>query len=403
MRILFVSGWYPYPPDNGARIRILSLLKELGKYHSIHLVSFHEASFPIDGSRIDPLLEWCSTVDVVPRPTFNRRPDLVVKSLLSRKPPWIVNRYNPAMTHKVEGRIASENPDLLVISQVQNFPLLENTTFDVPVVLEQFEVGTIWNREERASGYQKITRAMTREIWSHYLSGHLSSLDGITVPSDGEEGILFDLLARGNSSNKRVVLIPNGVADEYTRLPPAEKESATMIYQGSLKFAANLDAMEFFLSEIMPLIESRSPDIVLRITGRNDDVDLSKFENHPNVDLTGYIDDVTGAVSSASVCVIPLRYGSGTRIKAIESMALGTPVVSTSKGVEGLGAKDGVHVLVADEPVKFADHVIRLLEDADLGRQLAKNARQLVQSKYTWSKLGKQFSDFCESFHLSEC
>jgi glycosyltransferase involved in cell wall biosynthesis len=107
-------------------------------------------------------------------------------------------------------------------------------------------------------------------------------------------------------------------------------------------------------------------------------------------------------VSASNVCVIPLRYGSGTRIKALESMALGTPIVSTTKGVEGIDVEDGVHVLIADEPELFASHVIRLLTDTDLARVLAKNARRLMLDKYTWSKVGKRFSDFCESFHPSK-
>ncbi|MGB3715264.1 MAG: glycosyltransferase family 4 protein [Candidatus Promineifilaceae bacterium] len=306
------------------------------------------------------------------------------------------------MTRIVEDRLATENPDIIVISQVQNFPLLEDVTFKEPVILEQFEVGTIWNRVVRPRGYQKITRAMTRSIWSHYLSERLGDIDGISVPSERERDILLGLLSRGDHTGKCVALIPNGIDAEYTVGPSVMKDPATLVYQGSLKFAANLDAMEFFLSEIMPLIQQHSPHIVLRITGRFDGVDLSRIRGNASVELTGYISDVSDTVSAATVCVIPLRFGSGTRIKALESMALGTPVVSTAKGVEGIDVEDGVHLLIADEPDLFASHVIRLLVDADLGRELAKKARQLVLEKYTWSQLGKQFSDFCESFSLSK-
>jgi glycosyltransferase involved in cell wall biosynthesis len=306
------------------------------------------------------------------------------------------------MTRTVESRLANDKPDVVVISQVQNFPLLEDVAFKEPVILDQFEVGTIWNRADSARGYQKLTRALTRSIWSHYLSEHLSAIDGITVPSESERDILIGLLSESDHSNQRVVLIPNGIDEEYFTYPSVKNVAPTLIYQGSLKFAANLDAMEFFLSEIMPLIQESVPNIILRITGRYDGVDLSRIKCHSSVELTGYLDDVSGAVSAANVCIIPLRYGSGTRIKALESMALGTPVVSTTKGIEGIDVVDGVHVSIADEPELFAKQVICLLADADHGEELAMNARRLVLEKYNWTQLGKKFSDFCVSVYQRE-
>jgi glycosyltransferase involved in cell wall biosynthesis len=231
---------------------------------------------------------------------------------------------------------------------------------------------------------------------------HLSAIDGITVPSESEKDILLGLLRKSDHSNQRVALIPNGIDEEYFTYPSVKNETPTLIYQGSLKFAANLDAMEFFLSEIMPLIQQFAPGVELHITGSYDGVDLTRIQCHSSVELTGYLDEVTGAVSAASVCIIPLRFGSGTRLKALESMALGTPVVSTTKGIEGIDVVDGVHVSIADEPELFARRVIRLLADTDHGEELATNARQLVQEKYNWTLLGKKFSDFCESVYRRE-
>ena len=110
-----------------------------------------------------------------------------------------------------------------------------------------------------------------------------------------------------------------------------------------------------------------------------------------NVTLTGYVDDVRPLVARAWCSVVPLRIGGGTRLKILEAMALGTPVVATSKGAEGLDVRDGEHLLIADEPAAFAEQVVRLLRDADLRAALAANSRRLVAERYDWAIVMPKF------------
>ncbi|MCC6956043.1 MAG: glycosyltransferase, partial [Anaerolineales bacterium] len=121
-------------------------------------------------------------------------------------------------------------------------------------------------------------------------------------------------------------------------------------------------------------------------------VDLSELTADGRVQFTGYLDDIRPVVAQSWACVVPLRIGGGTRLKILEAMALRTPVVSTSKGAEGLGAQDGVHLLIADEPHAFAEQVVRLLNSPELRENLAQNARQLVEEKFRWPVIEQ---DFC--------
>ena len=400
MEILFVSGWYPYPPDNGARARVYNLLRELSKKHSVRLVSFIEHSSQAGESQLRPLLGFCESVDTIPRREYTKNSWSVSRSLLSSKPPYIAHRYNSELSRVAKIRVDESNPDIVIISEVQNLPLLDEVSFERPVVLEQFEVGTIWDGVDAATGYKRITRKITRNTWARYVSNHFDKLDGVTVPSSKEEMILRGLLSRANRGDLPVTLIPNGINERDSSQSSVEKQGVTLVYQGSLRFTANLDAMEFFVSSILPLIQQYKSDVILQITGSCEGANLSKISGRKGVELTGYLDNVEDVVSAASVCVIPLRLGSGTRIKALEAMALGTPVVSTSKGVEGIDVEDGVHVLLADDPDSFARGVLRLLSDVDLRMEIAKNARRLVFQEYTWTKIGKRLSDFCEAICL---
>jgi glycosyltransferase involved in cell wall biosynthesis len=113
--------------------------------------------------------------------------------------------------------------------------------------------------------------------------------------------------------------------------------------------------------------------------------------------LSGYVEDVRPLVAGARVCVAPIRQGGGTRIKILEAMALGTPVVATSKGAEGLEVIEGEHILLADDPAGFANSTLRLLRDAELRQRLATNARRLVEQRYDWAQIGKQFVALVEA------
>jgi glycosyltransferase involved in cell wall biosynthesis len=154
--------------------------------------------------------------------------------------------------------------------------------------------------------------------------------------------------------------------------------------------------MRYFLREIYPLIRDQHNEVSLTITGSTKGVDLTTLMLDESVSLSGYVDDIRPLVAGSAVCVVPLRIGGGTRLKLLESMALGTPVVSTSKGAEGLDVVNGEHLLIADTPADFATCTLRLLCDTRLRRRLAINARQLVEEKYDWKQIGQRFVDLVE-------
>ena len=149
--------------------------------------------------------------------------------------------------------------------------------------------------------------------------------------------------------------------------------------------------MQYFLADIYPLIKHEIPDVTLSITGSTKGVDLNGLRLDASVHLTGYVEDIRFPVAQSAVCVVPLRQGGGTRLKILEAMALGTPVVSTSKGAEGLDVVDGEHLMIGDTPEAFADAVMRVMRDSNLRERLRCNARILVEHRYDWESIGAQF------------
>jgi glycosyltransferase involved in cell wall biosynthesis len=193
-----------------------------------------------------------------------------------------------------------------------------------------------------------------------------------------------------------VEVVPNGVDCRHNYPGLVQPKPNTLIFNGALSYYANYDAIQYFLAEIYPLIREHVPDVSLTVTGSSSDIDLSKLRLDESVHLSGWVDDIRPLVAGAWICVVPIRTGGGTRLKVLEAMALGTPVIATSKGVEGLAVTPGQDVLIADQPAEFADQVVHLLQDRTLRQRLVTKARDLVERQYDWAQIGQRFAELIE-------
>jgi len=154
--------------------------------------------------------------------------------------------------------------------------------------------------------------------------------------------------------------------------------------------------MAYFLGQVYPRIRQSRSDVRVCITGSTRGLNLGGLPLDDSVVLTGFVEDIRPEIAGAWVAVVPILSGGGTRIKILEAMALGTPVVSTSKGAEGLDAVHEQHILIADDPAAFADCALRLMRDLLLRKRLATNARQLVEERYDWAQIGSRFARLLE-------
>jgi glycosyltransferase involved in cell wall biosynthesis len=176
----------------------------------------------------------------------------------------------------------------------------------------------------------------------------------------------------------------------------AEPQADRMVFNGSLTYAANLEAVRWFVAETLPLIRAARPEARLVVTGRTEGVDLAGVADQPGVELSGYLEDVRPAVAGSWLAVAPLLSGGGTRLKILEAMALGTPVAATPKGAEGLAARPGEEILIADKPGALAALCVRLLESPALRQAMAEKGRRLVEGRYGWEGIGERFCTLVE-------
>lgn len=391
MRILFISRWFPYPPDNGSRIRVYNLLKSLSARHCLHLISFTDDMHGALNA-VQHLRGWVEQIELVPYRPFQPRRKEALAGFLSPYPRSMVDTFSFDMKDQVEIFIKSNNYDIVIGSQIDIAPYLRDTPHPC-IVLEELELTGAYDRFVKAgSGYRKFRAGLTWLKLSRYVSGFPGFIRGVTVVSQQEKKQVESIL----KGALPVRVVPNGIDCEYYRGDFGDTEAHSLVYAGALTYGANFDAVAHFLTTIYPLIQSEIPQVKLYITGKLDGVPLERLPKLPGVIFTGYLPDIRPRVAQSWVSVVPLRVGGGTRLKILESLALSTPVVATSKGAEGLELNPGVDLLIADQPADFAQKVICVLRDRDLRDKLGLQGRKAVNERYNWANIGDEFNQFIE-------
>lgn len=385
MNILFLSTWFPFPPDNGSKIRVYHLLRALAQRHEVTLVSF---AWDTAQPQTPDGLPFCQTTHVLPCDPFQRSTFAQATRYLSLAP--VVTRPIPEMQRLVARVLAETAFDAVIAStEVTATYALQTSGATARILEEHNSFSRMMEDRYRAAPHplQRLNHWISWQKTRRYEAALFRKFSQIVMVSE-EDRLACEHLP---GQHTPVAVIPNGVDCAHHRPGLADVRPNTLIYNGALTYSANYDAMQYFLAEIYPRIRQALPQVTLRITGSTKGVDLSGLQLDESVHLTGYVEDIRLPVAGSAVCVVPLRQGGGTRLKILEAMALGTPVVATSKGAEGLDVADGEHLLIADDPAAFAEAVLRVLRDPALRKRLALNARGLVESRYDWETIGAHF------------
>lgn len=227
-------------------------------------------------------------------------------------------------------------------------------------------------------------RKLRREEWHAW-----RTFDGCTVTSAHDEALLLRA-APGTPT----AVIPNAVDLDFFQPRAAPAAPNTLLFFGAQNYFPNADGLRFFLQDILPLLKAAVPGAKLRVVGHTPPSFRSLSSE--SVEMVGFVEDIRVEIERAAAVIVPLRIGGGTRLKIIEAMAMGKPVVSTRQGAEGLEVTSGREVLLADEPAAFAGAVARVLKDETLARSLGAMARRLVEDKYGWEAAVQRLEQFHE-------
>ncbi|MCA9185532.1 MAG: glycosyltransferase family 4 protein [Pirellulaceae bacterium] len=378
MRILIVHSQNPFPADNGGKLRAAHVAAYLARKHPVAFVCFGDAQQAKASMEDIPFHQ----VRVFAPPAVPRR----WRSVLTPMPTEVVAYRSHEMRTGLHALIESFAPDVLLTFDPAMAPYL--SAYDRQVrVLDYLMVLTLSLARMAAleSGWSQLPWHMRwyKQAWFHRRIAPMFDLCLVNSRED-----LEDLQARGDGW-QRIEFVPNGVhLDDYP-LALAVPDPLKVVYPGSVRYPPNRDAVKYFIDEILPRIRQSVPEVQLLVTGEKPHDQSAPMAD--GVSYTGYVPDVRAIVAGSSICVVPLRSGAGgARYKVLESLALGTPIVSTSIGAEGLDFQPGHDLVIADHPADFAAETIRLLSSAGDRDRLAAAGRELIEKRYNWDVLGDQ-------------
>ena len=393
-----MSQRFLLPMDTGGKIRTGNILKQLSKRHRITLISNVES--PKDDLYVSQTAILCSRFVPVRWKEVEKRSlrffARLTMQMFSPYPVTVMNDYSERLRQALEKTLREGDFDLAICDFVQSALLFWRVT-GIPLVLFQHNVESIIPKRHM----DRSTNTLVRFFWwlqwikmKRFEKLACKKFDTIIAVSEKDKEIFESLYSLNN-----VDFVPTGVDVDYFKpFDKLEETSRSLVFCGSMDWLPNEDAMVSFVKQTFPLIRKELPDATLTIVGRNPSPSLKKMAaRYPGIVLTGWVSDIRPCLAKASVVVVPIRIGGGTRMKIYEAMAMGKPVVSTTIGAEGLPVKQGQNIVIADNPDQTANGIIELLSDGQKRKRIGQNALSFVKENFGWSQVARRFENICRN------
>ena len=389
-RLLVISPTYPWPLYAGGHQRIYHLLRELSGRFQITFASL--SPLPAEDGKGGTGLEFVDTVIRIPisqhRGSQVARLALHLPLWLLGRPAEVIVKRSARMRKALAAVLESQRFDCIQVEYTQCMDYLDLLLkySSAPRVLVAHDISYISQRRkgEVSHGWRAWFWRREARLMRRYEERGWRRFSRIITMSETDRAHILETLPQA-----QVDVVPNGV-DVRSVQVRAEGPEPVIVFVGWMRHLPNADAVQWFFQEIWPLIRKRNPKVRFVIAGKQLPAAIqAALKSDSRVEYLGFVEDIQALVGAAWISLVPIRVGSGTRLKILESMALGTPVVSTSVGCEGIQADHGQALCIGDSPQQFAEQVLDLLQDSERRRALAQAGRSLVEAQYAWHRIGQ--------------
>lgn len=382
MKILLLTQVLPYPPDSGPKIKTYHVLRYLAERHKVTLVSFIRNADELRAA--DELRTHCHAVHTIPiQRSIQHEIRGLIASLLSHKPFMMTRDHRGDMTRLLD-RLAAENDYDAVHADQLNMAQYALRFPHARKVLDLHNA--LW--------------VLYRRFWSTMPAGPRKWLLGRDWPllkrCEGDlcrafDAVLtvtqedLDALREAAGTHFEASVIPIAIDTQALQLIDRVPNPRVVLHIGTMYWPPNISGVMWFANEVWPHVKAAVPGARFEVVGSRPPQEVLALEQaDPSIHVAGYIADPTEIFQQTAVAIVPVSAGSGMRVKILEAFARGLPTVSTTIGFEGIAVTHEKDLLVADQPEEYARAVIRLLQKPELGRQLSRNARQLVEAQYDY-------------------
>ncbi len=386
MRILMVTPYLPYPPASGGQIRTLNLLKYLSVKNEIYLVSLYKNENEKQYTKF--LTKYCKEIHLCKRPEKPWQVKNILNSIFTTKPFLIVRNYSESAKDTIKKLLERVNFDVIHSETFYVMPHIPKTKVPTLLVEQTIEYKVY---QHFVDGLPLILRpflnidVLKLRYWERY---YWNQATLVSTVSEHDKSIIKEEV-----KDIQTAIIPNGAGDEM--FEPTIKQRNTidpiLLFLGNFFWLQNIEAAQFTIKKILPLLESRLQNFKIIIAGQqankiktnSDKVQIVEIEENDT-------EKVKKQYQNATLFIAPIFGPGGTRLKILAAMATGLPVVSTSVGIEGLSVKDNKHVLVANNKEEFVEKIFRALSNQELYKTLQLNSYYLAKNKYNWQSISRQ-------------
>jgi len=393
MKVLFLAPQFPYPPHKGTTIRNYNLIAGLAAHHEMDLLTFAD---PDNGPvpRDTPLAELCGRVEAIPPPTrsgFQR----ALSTLLSPSPDMALRLWSPRFAGRLTAWLRERPYDVIHVAalEVARYGLMARKLAPTArIVFDDHNCEWLLQRRTYLAERQLRTWSVGAlysliQTWKlrRYERHVCRSVDAISAVSNADVAAIRQL-----DPDLRIAVVTNGVDTAHYRpaaVAPLSFNAPALVFTATMDFRPNVDAVLWFAANVLPRIRAAIPNAELIVVGQRPHARLEVLRRQAGIRITGAVDDVRPFIAGASVYVVPLRMGGGTRLKVLEAMAMGQAIVSTSMGVDGFEVEPGRQVAIADDPDRFAVEVIGLVNDVEARTAMGMRGRRFVEEKYDWKTI----------------
>jgi sugar transferase (PEP-CTERM/EpsH1 system associated) len=391
VRILFVV---PYVPSR-IRIRSFNLIKVLSRLHDISLVSLLVDNY--EQAMISDIEQYCVSVDLIPLPRWQAYANCL-RALPTLTPLRIAYYRSPAFAQRIKevvhrqkievvhGELIKVVPALRTVLAEESIPILFDSVDCISWFLQQ-QLHTTSNILKKAFVYSELQKMRRYERLK------LLDFDQLIITGTSDR----DRLARLTDQRQTIQIVNNCVDTDYFTPWTAPRAANSLVFCAKLDYFPNAQGIVHFCENILPLVWKQHPEVHLTIVGNNPPRAVQDLEHDYRITVTGYVPDTRPYLGSATIALAPLLVAAGTQSKILEALAMCTPMVTTPRCSRALGAQDGVHLLVAEEPQAYADAIVKLLEDSQLAQQLGQAGRQFVVDSYSLTSTANTLNDLYNS------
>lgn len=388
MRIFVLLSRVPYPLEKGDKLRAFHQIKQLSKKNEIILCALNPVANLDKQKAFSELQPFCRSINFLDIPSYTRYWNMI-RALFSDRPIQTGYFYSGKASKEIKRLIETYNPDHLYCQFIRTTEYLKD--FNIPKTVDYQDVLSFGmkRRMDKASSIKKHIFRLEYKRLLRYEARVFDIFDNKTIISIPDQKLI------DHPQKENIHVIPNGVDHNFFK-PQEKKKVNDIVFTGNMAYPPNVDASEYLVKKIMPLVWESLPDAKLLLAGASPAKKVCALAGK-NVRVSGWMDDIRDAYAESKIFIAPMRIGTGLQNKLLEAMSMKIPTITTPLANDALNAKDGNEILIGNDPVTLANHIISLLKSDELQTKLAQAGYDFVHANHSWDTATDKLDDLINS------